>query len=58
MDNTNYGANDAAAVVNGGFSLINQLEVDCNGVNAIDNPGINHAINVKKMNFLRIIAID
>ena len=32
MDNINYGANDGVATINGGFSLINQLKVDFNGI--------------------------
>ena len=49
MDNTGYGANDRVATVNSGFSLINQLKVDFNGVNVLDTPGVNHAINVKNL---------
>ena len=49
MDNTGYGANDQVATVNSGFSLINQLKVDFNGVNVLDTPGVNHAINVKNL---------
>ena len=41
--------NDGVATINGGFSIINQLKVDFNGINVIDNPGINHATNVKNM---------
>ena len=51
MNNTNYDADHAVATINGGFSLINQLKVDFNGVNVIENPGINHAINVKNTEF-------
>ena len=32
-DNTSYAAENAVAVVNGAFSLINQLKVDFNGMN-------------------------
>lgn len=48
-DNTNYAAENAAAVVNGAFPLINQLKVDFNGANVLDTPSINHAFNVKNL---------
>lgn len=48
-DNTNYAAENAVAVVNGAFPLINQLKVDFNGANVLDTPGINHAFNVKNL---------
>ena len=35
-DNTRYAAENAVAVVNGAFSLINQLKVDFNGMNVWD----------------------
>ena len=47
--NTNYAAENAVAVVNGAFPLINQLKVDFNGANVLDTPGINHAFNVKNL---------
>lgn len=37
-DNTNYAAENAVAVVNGAFPLINQLKVDFNGANVLDTP--------------------
>ena len=49
MDNTGFGAADQVGTVISGFSLINQLKVDFNGVNVLDTPGVNHAINVKNM---------
>ena len=48
-DNANYVAADQAATINGGFSMINQLKVDFNGVNVLDTPGVNHAINIKNL---------
>ncbi|KAL9954669.1 hypothetical protein ACROYT_G042234 [Oculina patagonica] len=49
MDNTGYDAADRVATVNSGYSLINQLKVEFNGVNALDTPSINHALNVKNL---------
>ncbi|KAL9975788.1 hypothetical protein ACROYT_G012984 [Oculina patagonica] len=49
MDNTGYDVADRVATVNSGYSLINQLKVEFNGVNALDTPGLNHAINVKNL---------
>ena len=49
MDNTGYNVGDRVATVNSGYSLINQLKVEFNGVNVLDTPGVNHAINVKNI---------
>ena len=49
MDNTGYGGADQAGVINGGFSMVNQLKVDFNGVNVLDTPGVNHALNIKNL---------
>ncbi|KAL9980406.1 hypothetical protein ACROYT_G008994 [Oculina patagonica] len=49
MDNTGYNVADRVATVNSGYSLINQLKVELSGVNALDAPGVNHAINVKNL---------
>ena len=49
MDNTGYGANDQIAVINNGHSLIEQLKVDINGLNVLDTPNINHAVNIKNL---------
>ena len=49
MDNTGYGANDRVATVNSGYSRVNQLKVDFNGVNVLDTPGVNHGVNVKNL---------
>ena len=49
MDNTGYGGADQAGVINGGFLMVNQLKVDFNGVNVLDTPGVNHAINIKNL---------
>ncbi|KAL9951123.1 hypothetical protein ACROYT_G043727 [Oculina patagonica] len=49
MDNTGYAIADRVATVNSGYSLINQLKVELSGVNALDAPGVNHAINVKNL---------
>ncbi|KAL9975005.1 hypothetical protein ACROYT_G012120 [Oculina patagonica] len=49
MDNTGYAVADRVATVNSGYSLINQLKVELSGVNALDAPGVNHAINVKNL---------
>ena len=29
--------------------MINQLKVDFNGVNVLDTPGVNHAVNVRNL---------
>ena len=44
-----YGANDEEGIINGGYSMINQLKVDYNGVTVLDTPGINHGSNIKSM---------
>ncbi|KAL9987251.1 hypothetical protein ACROYT_G001527 [Oculina patagonica] len=49
MDNTGYAVADRVAIVNSGYSLINQLKVELSGVNALDAPGVNHTINVKNL---------
>ena len=49
MDNTGYAVGDQVATVNSGYSLINQLKVEFNGVNVLDTPGVNHAVNVKNL---------
>ena len=49
MDNTGYGAADRVATVNSGYSFINQLKVEFNGVNVLDTPGVNHGVNVKNL---------
>ena len=49
MDNTNYGANDAVATINGGFSFIRSLIVNFGGETVINTNEINHAINVKNL---------
>ena len=49
MDNTGYAVGDRVATVNSGYSLINQLKVEFNGVNVLNTPGVNHAINVKNI---------
>ena len=45
MDNTDYDANDAVGIINGGFGLINRLNVDFDGANVISSQNINHAMN-------------
>ncbi|PFX14257.1 Pulmonary surfactant-associated protein D [Stylophora pistillata] len=49
MDNTTYGAADAAATINGGFSLIKDIKVDFESVRVLDLPSANHAANVKNL---------
>ena len=49
MDNTAYGANDNASIINGGFSIINQLTVDFDGVQVLNSQRTNHALNVKNL---------
>ena len=49
MDNTGYGLDDQASTINGGHSLINQLKVEINGLNVLDTPGMNHAVNIKNL---------
>ncbi|PFX12016.1 hypothetical protein AWC38_SpisGene24094 [Stylophora pistillata] len=47
MDNTTYGTADAAAIINGGFSMIKDIKVDFDGASVLDLPDANHAINIK-----------
>ena len=49
MDNTGYGAGDQAAIINGGFSIINSMKVYFDGVKVIDSDSTNHALNVKNL---------
>ena len=49
MDNTGYAVGDQVATINGGHSLINQLKVEINGLNVLDTPGMNHAVNIKNL---------
>ena len=36
MDNTGYAANDQAAIINGGFGIINQMTVNFDGVQVLN----------------------
>lgn len=58
MDNTGYGGNDEIAIINGGHSLIEQLKVDINGLNVLDSPNVNHAINIKNLTELSASYTD
>ncbi|PFX13109.1 Pulmonary surfactant-associated protein D [Stylophora pistillata] len=49
MDNTTYGAADAAAIINGGFSMINDIKVDFEKARVLDLPCANHAANMKNL---------
>lgn len=49
MDNTTYGAADAAAIINGGFSLISDIKVDFESARVLDLPDSNHAANPKNL---------
>ncbi|PFX21869.1 hypothetical protein AWC38_SpisGene13598 [Stylophora pistillata] len=49
MDNTTYGAADAAAIINGGFSMIKDIKVDFEKVRVLDLPSANHAANMKNL---------
>ncbi|PFX30088.1 Complement C1q and tumor necrosis factor-related protein 9B [Stylophora pistillata] len=49
MDNTTYGAADAAAIINGGFSLIKDIKVDFESERVLDLSNANHAANVKNL---------
>ena len=49
MDNTGYAVDDQVATINGGHSLINQLKVEINGLNVLDTPGVNYAVNIKNL---------
>ena len=49
MDNTGYGAGDKAAIINGGFSVINSMSVYFDGAKVIDSDETNHALNVKNL---------
>ncbi|PFX20965.1 hypothetical protein AWC38_SpisGene14566 [Stylophora pistillata] len=49
MDNTTYGAADAAAIINGGFSMIKAIKVDFEKVNVLDLSSANHAANMKNL---------
>ena len=49
MDNTAYGAGDNASIINGGFSIINQITVDFDGVQVLNSQRTNHALNIKNL---------
>ncbi|PFX21387.1 hypothetical protein AWC38_SpisGene14143 [Stylophora pistillata] len=49
MDNTIYGAADAAAIINGGFSLIQEIKVNFESVRVLGLSNANHAANVKNL---------
>lgn len=49
MDNTDYAAADNVGIINGGFSIIDQITVDFDGVKVLDAHKVNHAINVKNL---------
>ena len=49
MDNTDYGADDDVAIINGGFSIINQIVVDFDGVQVLNSQQCNHALNIKNL---------
>ena len=49
MDNTGYGVGDKAAIINGGFSIINSMSVYFDGIKVIDSVETNHALNVKNL---------
>ena len=49
MDNTGYAAGDQAAIVNGGFSIIDSMKVYFDGVKVVDSDNTNHALNVKNL---------
>ena len=49
MDNTGYAVDDQVSTINGGHSLINQLKVEINGLNVLDTPGVNYAVNIKNL---------
>ena len=50
MNNTNYGAADRAAMINGGWMLINRMIVNYNNVNIMSEMNINHCVNIKALN--------
>ncbi|PFX29617.1 Pulmonary surfactant-associated protein D [Stylophora pistillata] len=49
MDKSTYGAADTAAIINGGFSLIEDLKISFDGTRVLDLPSANHAANVKNL---------
>ena len=49
MDNTGYGAGDNASIINGGFGIISQMEVNFDGVQVLNSQRANHALNVKNL---------
>ena len=49
MDNTGYGAGDNAAIINGGFSIIDSMKVYFDSAKVIDSDNVNHALNVKNL---------
>ena len=49
MDNTDYGAGDDAAIINGGFSIIEKITVKFDGIKVLDLDKANHAVNVKNL---------
>ena len=48
-DNADFVAADKVATVNGAHSFIRQVRVKFNGINVLDTPNINQAVNVKDL---------
>ena len=49
MDNTHFAATDNISIINGGFSMINQITVNFDGVKVLDSLNTNHAVNIKNL---------
>lgn len=49
MDNTGYDAGDNAAIINGGFGIINQITVNFDGIKVLNLQNCNHAMNIKNL---------
>ena len=49
MDNTTYAAADAAATINGGFSLIENIKANFESARVLDLSNANHVANVKNL---------
>ena len=49
MDNTTFAAADAAATINGGFGLINDIKANFESARVLDLSNANHVTNVKNL---------
>ncbi|PFX18802.1 hypothetical protein AWC38_SpisGene16812 [Stylophora pistillata] len=45
----NYAVTDAAAIINGGFSVIQDVKISFDGTRVLDLPAANHAVNIKNL---------